>query len=245
MTEEEKKNQTSGVEPPQVSKRDQLNSLLSSVIDGYDPTDDEGSAGMLSDYVQRNIDDKKKFSEAIQKDPRLAQVFSDVVAGKRSAGSALARYFGKDMLTAQEGTPEYDEIMQAEKERMDELESGLAKEKSYKANVEKSLPLLEAKCKEAGVDMNAFLDKVWEQVVFPISEGRYDAVFDVLQKGFSYDNDVKDAMAAGETKGRNTRINQMREERGDGMPKGMSSSTITQQQKKPKRSAFMQAALDA
>lgn len=114
MTEEEKKNQTSGVEPPQVSKRDQLNSLLSSVIDGYDPSDDEGSAGMLSDYVQRNIDDKKKFSEAIQKDPRLAQVFSDVVAGKRSAGSALARYFGKDMLTAQEGTPEYDEIMQAQ-----------------------------------------------------------------------------------------------------------------------------------
>ena len=244
MTKEEMMNQSQGAEPPKPSKRQQLNDLLTSEIDGYNPEDDEGSAGMLTDYLQRNIDDRKRFGEAIEKDPRFAQVISDVASGKRNAGAALARYFGKDFLSADEGSDAYNEIMQAEKERMDDLEKSLERSKKYEQNVEKSMPLLESKCKEAGVDLNAFLDKVWEQVVYPISEGNYDVIFDVLQKGFSYDKDVNDAMAAGETKGRNTRINKMREERGDGMPKGISSANLTQD-RKPRRSAFMQAALDA
>ena len=80
MEKEEIKNQAEGVDATPMSKRQALNQLLSSEIDGYNPDDEEGSAGMLSEYVQRNIDDKKRFSEAIQKDPRLAQVFSDVVS---------------------------------------------------------------------------------------------------------------------------------------------------------------------
>ena len=244
MTKEEMMNQNQGVEPPKPSRREQLNQLLSSEIDGYNPEDDEGSAGMLSDYLQRNIDDRKRCGEAIEKDPRFAQVISDVASGKRNAGAALARYFGKDFLTAEEGSDAYNEIMRADKERMDELEKSLEKEKTAEKNRERSYPLLDAKCKEAGIDTQDFLNRVWEEVVFPIVEGNLDVIFDVLQKGFSYDKDVKDAMYAGETKGRNTRIQQMREERGDGMPKGLSSANISQD-KKPKRSRLIEAALNA
>ena len=245
MKKEEITNQTGGVDAAPISKREALNQLLSSEIDGYNPEDDEGSAGMLSDYVQRNIDDKKKFSEAIQKDPRLAQVFADVVSGKRSAGAALARYFGKDLLNAQEGTAEYDEIIAAEKERMDELEKSLEKKRKFDANVEKSMPLLEAKCKAAGIDCDEFCTKVWDEVIFPVMEGNYDVIFDVMQRGFNYDKDVKDAMAAGETKGRNTRINQMRDNRGDGMPKNMNSATMVPDKKKVRRNPLIEAALEA
>lgn len=209
------------------SKRESLNRLLSSEIDGYDPGDDEGSAGMLMDYVNRGIDDKKKFYDAITKDPRLAQVLSDVVAGKRSAGAAFARYFGRDLMNAEEGTAEYDEIMKAEEERRAELDLMKKRDADYKANVEKSLPLLEQKCKEAGIDVDDFLEKAWDQVVNPIASGNVADAFDILYHGFSYEKDVNDAMAAGEVRGRNKRIQQMRENRGDGMPKGMGSAIPT------------------
>lgn len=245
MEKEEIKNQAEGVDATPMSKRQALNQLLSSEIDGYNPDDEEGSAGMLSEYVQRNIDDKKRFSEAIQKDPRLAQVFSDVVSGKRSSGAALARYFGKDLLNAKEGTAEYDEIIAAEKERLDELEASLEHERKFKENVSKSMPLLKAKCEAAGVDCDEFCKRVWDEVIFPITEGHYDVIFDVMQRGFNYEKDVNDAMAAGETKGRNTRINQMRDNRGDGMPKNMSSATMEPERKKAKRNPFIEAALNA
>jgi hypothetical protein len=50
-----------------------------------------------------------------------------------------------------------------------------------------------------------------------------DEVFGRLVKAVDYDKDVEDAFVAGEVKGRNMNINEMRAKPSDGMPKGLSS----------------------
>lgn len=227
------------------TKREELNAILAGEIEGYDPADDEGSAVMLMDYVNNNINQRQMLADALQEDPRLAQVLSDIVSKKRGAGAALARYYGKDFLTAEEGTPEYEEINAAEEERKKEMESMTARGREYEENVAKSMPVVEEWCKEKGYDTQEFLDKVWDMVVAPIFSGIYTReLCEFLDKGMNYDKDTEDALQAGVIKGHNDNINKMREERGDGMPKGMSSATPVSK-KERKRSPLLEAALQA
>ena len=81
------------------TKRDQLRSLLNDEIPGYNADDDESSAEMLMGYINGNKEQRNKLAEALQQDPRLAQMLADIVNSKRGAGNAMARYFGKDLLT--------------------------------------------------------------------------------------------------------------------------------------------------
>lgn len=231
--------------PPR-SKREELNALLSGEISGYDASDDEASAGMLLDYVNGNIEQRTKFAEALQEDPRLAQVLADIVGKRRGAGEALARYYGKELLMAEEGSPEYEAIQKAEEERKSEMKAFEARSKEYNDNLEKSMPIVEEWCKEKGYDTNEFLDRVWNLIVAPIMSGSYSReLCDLLDKGMNYDKDTADAMKAGIVKGHNDNINRMREETGDGLPKGMSSVPAPRTPKKTKRSPLIEAALNA
>ena len=132
------------------TKRDQLISLLTEEIPGYNADDDESSAEMLMGYINGNKEQRNKLAEALQQDPRLAQMLADIVNKKRGAGNAMARYFGKDLLTAEEGTPEYDDILAAEEERKQEMEAMEASKKEYNDNLEKSMPIVEGWCQEKG-----------------------------------------------------------------------------------------------
>ncbi len=231
---------------PSRTKREELNELLSGEISGYDPSDDESSAGMLLDYVNGNIDQRTKLAEALQEDPRLAQVLADIVGKRRGAGEALARYYGKDLLMAEEGSPEYEAIQKAEEERKNEMQAFEARSKEYDDNLERSMPIVEEWCKEKGYDTNEFLDKVWAMIVSPIMSGNYSReLCDLLDKGMNYDKDTADAMQAGIVKGHNDNINKMKEEIGDGLPKGMSSVPAPRKPRKAQRSPLIEAALNA
>lgn len=64
-----------------------------------------------------------------------------------------------------------------------------------------------------------------------------------LKKGLRYDKDTEDAFAAGEVKGRNTNIHEMRAKVGDGMPKGLTSQGAPTEvkQKRPINSLLAKA----
>ncbi len=231
-------------DPPPPSKRDDLRKMLSEEIPDYNLDDDEAGSGQLMDYIQNGKDQRGRLAEALQKDPRLAQVLADVASGKRGAAAALARYFGKDALMAEEGTEEYDAIIAAEEERKNELDAFDVSKKEYDANIEQSMPVLESWCQAKGVDMEQFMESIWEKVINPIMQGIYsEEMLELLDKGLNYDKDTQDAMAAGEIKGRNTNINKMREDVGDGMPKSMPTSAP--QEENRKRSSFIQDAMKA
>lgn len=228
------------------TKRDQLRSLLTDEIPGYNADDDESSAEMLMGYINGNKEQRNKLAEALQEDPRLAQMLADIVNKKRGAGNAMARYFGKDLLTAEEGTPEYDDILAAEEERKQEMEAMEASKKEYNDNLEKSMPIVEGWCQEKGYDIEEFLDKVWTNVISPIMSGSYSReICDFLDKGLNYDKDTQDALDAGVVKGRNENINKLKEEHGDGLPKGITSTVPVHSKEKKKRSPLIEEALQA
>lgn len=228
------------------SKRDQLNQLLADELPGYDAADDEGAAAMLMDYINGTRTEREQLAAILQEDPRFAQLLSDVVRKKRGAIPALVRYFGKDFLAAEEGTPEYEEIEAAERERKAELERMTANQKTYADNLAQSMPAVEAWCKQKGYAVDEFLQRTWDNIVQPIMQGTYsEQLCELLDKGMNYDRDTADALAAGTIRGRNENINRMREERGDGLPKGITSAPAPTQQPSRRRGSILDAALNA
>ncbi|MBR5812985.1 MAG: hypothetical protein IKY37_00885, partial [Bacteroidaceae bacterium] len=88
-------------------------------------------------------------------------------------------------------------------------------------------------------------DQVWDRVVFPIMAGKYTKdVCTALDHALTYEKDIEDAFAAGDIKGRNTNIMRMKEELGDGLPKGMASVAPVTEPKR-KRNSLIDKALNA
>ena len=185
---------------------------------------DETSQKILLEHLRMNREQNEYLSEALDKDPRLAQMLSDMVQGKRNAHSAMARYFGRSMMKLEEGTPEFEEVMLADDERREEVYRLAKERREYEENLEKSKPLIEQFCKERGYEPADFMELIWECIVMPIMSGNYSyEVCTSLDNAINYDKDVEDAFAAGDIKGRNTNIQRLKENFGDGMPKGLSS----------------------
>ena len=144
-----------------------------------------------------------------------------------------------------EDSPEFEEMMLADEERKEEVMRMANDRKEYEANLQESRPVIEEFCREHGYDPAEFMDNVWDQIVFPIMAGRYThEVCTALDHALTYDKDVEDAFAAGDIKGRNTSIQRMKQDFGDGLPKGMASAAPVAEPK-PKRNSLIEKALNA
>lgn len=206
---------------------------------------DRFSQDLLLQHLRVNREQNEKLTEVLERDPRLAQLLLDVIEGKRNAHSAMARYFGNSFMTFDEESPEYEEIMLADEERKEEMMRLANDRHEYEKNLSESIPVIESYCTGKGYDSSDFMDKVWEKLVFPILAGKYS--YDVcvaLDHAVTYEKDVEDAFIAGDIKGRNTNIQRMKEEYGDGMPKGM-NSVAPDTEMKPKRNSLIDKALNA
>jgi hypothetical protein len=193
-----------------------------------------------------NREQNERLATMLDRDPRLAQMMADVINGKRGAHSAVARYFGRGMMSVDEGSPEFEEIMMADEERKEEIVRLANDRREYEKNLAESIPVIEEFCKAKGYDASEFMDKVWDSVVFPILAGKYsNDVCVALDHAITYDKDVEDAFAAGNIKGRNTNIRRLQEEFGDGLPKGVSSVAPEQNQRRPRENSLLDAALKA
>ena len=236
-------------EKPVTPKRDAFMALMKTRLgDSYSDDDEEGNYDRFTGMLNKDMEDSKELASMIAKNPKFAQVLSDVRNGKRGAGAAMARYFGKDLLSAEEGTPEYEEIMKAEEERMQEVSDMAERETQYKQNLEKTLPILEEYCTEKGIDPTEFKNNMWEKFIYPVLNGEYSKeLCAMLDKGMSYDKDIEDATYAGEVKGRNMNIEKMRGDKGDGMPKGINSpgGMEPEEKGKKKKNPLISMALEA
>ena len=212
--------------------------------ENFDINDEMYQEALLA-YVYKNKEQNNKFAEALQRDPRLAQMMIDIIDGKRNAHSALARYFGSSMGNLSEGTPEFEEMLQADEERREELMRAATERKNYEDNLAASRSVIEAFCKERGCEPADFMNRVWEHIAMPILSGNYSReVCTALDNALNYEQDVENAFAAGDIKGRNTNIQRLREEMGDGMPKGLSSAA-PQQPEKRRYNSLIEDALNA
>lgn len=186
--------------------------------------DDRMSQDLLLNYLFQSRKENERLKDVLESDPRLAQLLLDMINGKRNASGAVARYFGRSLMELDENSPEYQEMLQADEERQMEAARLANDREEYESNLRESRPVIEAFCNEHGYDVAEFMDKVWENIVFPIMAGRYTTeVCTALDHALTYEKDVEDAFAAGDIKGRNTNIMRMKGDFGDGLPKGMSS----------------------
>lgn len=178
----------------------------------------------LMQHLRVNHEQNERLAEVLERDPRLAQMLVDMIEGKRNAHSAMARYFGRSIMNIDEGSPEFEEMVQADEERRNEVLRAAAERKDYENNLRASRGVIENFCSERGYEPADFMNAVWDRLVMPILSGNY--TYDVctaLEHAINYEQDVEDAFAAGDIKGRNTNIQRMKEDFGDGLPKGMSS----------------------
>ena len=206
---------------------------------------DELSQDLLLQHLSVNREQNNKITEMLERDPRMAQLLTDVISGKRNAHSAMARYFGNSLMMVDEDSPEFEEIMMADEERKEEIVRLANDRREYEKNLVESIPVIEEFCKAKGYDASEFMDKVWDSVVFPILAGKYsNDVCVALDHAITYDKDVEDAFAAGDIKGRNTSIQRMKEDFGDGLPKGI-NSVAPDTEVKRKRNSLIDRALNA
>ena len=206
---------------------------------------DELSQDLLLQHLRVNREQNNKITEMLERDPRMAQLLTDVINGKRNAHSAMARYFGNSLMMVDEDSPEFEEIMMADEERKEEIVRLANDRREYEKNLAESIPVIEEFCKAKGYDASDFMDKVWDTVVFPILAGKYsNDVCVALDHAITYDKDVEDAFAAGDIKGRNMNIQRMKEDFGDGLPKGI-NSVAPDTEVKRKRNSLIDRALNA
>jgi hypothetical protein len=206
----------------------------------FDPEDEESVYGFLSETTKGNDDAQDRLAEALSADPRLAQLISDVLNKKRGAAAAFARYFGRDLLNAEEGTPEWDEIQNAESERMAEKESRDKAITDYQSAIDESSPALEKFAADNHLDIDEFLSTVYDRIIDPIFNGKYTPeLLTLLNNAINYDVDVEQAMKAGKVEAQNKKIEQMRSDKGDGMPAlGGSAGEITPKAKRARTGAL-------
>lgn len=207
--------------------------------------EDRMAQDFLLHYLYLYQKQNEHLKNMLESDPRLAQMMLDMMHGKRSATGAVARYFGRSLVELDENSPEYQEMLDADEERKMEAARMANDREEYESNLRESQPVIEAFCRERGYDSADFMDNVWESIVFPILAGKY--TYDVctaLDHALSYEKDVEDAFAAGNVKGRNTNIMRMKEEFGDGLPKGMASVAPATEQKR-RRNSLIDKAMNA
>lgn len=228
-------------EPVGNSARQELEALLTEVLPEEKRTGDVEQ--MALDYIKELRSSNDRIIEAISDDPRAAQMFADIVNGTRKPGAAIARYFGKGFM-ADEGTPEYDEMMAADEEYYNERESAKRTAEEHNAKMLDFLDWLE---EQLGEDAEGErMRRVYNEILMPLLDGVKDETLPgKLKKSLDYDKDVEDAFAAGQVKGRNMNINEMRGKVGDGMPKGLTSQAVPVEQPKRKMNSLLEKALKA
>lgn len=244
MDEEVKVTEMTVEEPVGNSARQELEALLTEALPEEKRTGDVDQ--MALDFIKEQMEANDRIAEAIAEDERLAQAFADVAAGTRKPAAAIARYFGKRFSTAEEGTPEYDEMMAADEEFINERESAKRTAEEHNAKMLDFLDWLEGELGEEEGAEGERMRRVYNEILIPLLDGVKDETLPgKLKKSLDYDKDVEDAFVAGEVKGRNMNINEMRSKVGDGMPKGLTSQAVPVVEKPKKRNRMLESALGA
>lgn len=224
--------------------RQELETLLNEILPEEKRTGDVEQ--MALDYIRENIDANNRIAEAIADDPRAAQMFADIASGARKAGPAIARYFGKNLLTAEEGSPEFDEIVAADEEYWNERENSKKAKEEFDGKAIAWFEALEEYLGKKGLDKEKYMTEIEDLVFVPSVDLVIDEkLFDRLVKAVDYDKDVEDAFEAGEVKGRNMNIHEMKGKIGDGLPKALGSQGAPVEQPKRKVNSLIAKALQA
>lgn len=237
--------------PAEPTAAERLEERLMELMPEEERTGDmaEDALNLINRMVEerdRIIEEREQLIEKISDDPRAAQMFADIVGGVRKPGAAIVRYFGKSLTDAEEGTPEYDELVAADLEFENERNEMKTKREQQQASAKEFFDAFENYLEARGLDKEKYMNAVYNDILEPALDLKVDEIlFARLVNAVDYDKDVADALAAGEVRGRNMNINEMRGRIGDGLPKAMGSQGVPVEQPKKKINPLIARALQA
>lgn len=245
MEEEVKTTEITVEEPKDGSVRQRLETVLREILPEDKQSEDIDL--MALDFINEQLEMNERIVGALADDPRAAQAFSDIVNGERKPGAAIVRYFGKSLMDAEEGSPEYEALMKSDEEFFNERDAAKKAREEQNASAVAFFDAFESYLEAQGLDKQKYMDAVYAEVIEPSLNLKVDEkLFARLVKAVDYDKDVEDAFEAGEVKGRNTNIHEMRAKVDDGLPKGLTSQAMPVAEKtKVRRNSLIESALNA
>lgn len=224
------------IEPAQ-NKEEEIRAMLVEIVPGdMNDADVLDMTRYVVERAKKDAEMNQRLVDAFSKEPRLAKVFQDLVKGEKSAAYNFAKFFGKDFAAYEEGTPEYEDFMAGEEERLSEIKKAEDAKDLLDKNLDESEIVIDEYCKANNLDADEFRAKI-DAILMPILDGVISKeTCKALDRAVNYENDTKDAYDAGVIEGRNTNINAMRDDKGDGLPKGLGSQKVQDKKKKPSNS---------
>ena len=224
--------------------RQELETLVREILPEEEQTEniEQMAVVALRQYKETN----DRLIEKMSDDPRVAQIFADVMNGK-NGGASIVRHFGKGLLGAEEGSPEYEEMMAADKAFQDERSEMSKIQSDFDGKAIAWFDALDEYLERNNLDKEKYVPEIEEKVINPsLDLVISDELFARLVKAVDYDQDVEDAFKAGEVEGRNTNIHELKGKLGDGLPKGLTSQAApVEQPKKRKMNSLLEKALNA
>lgn len=242
MEEEIKMTETIAEEPVGNTARQELEALLKELL----PEEKGGDVDQMAlDWIKGQREMNERIVNAMKEDPRMAQVFAEVIDGGKGAAS-LIRHFGRSYFDAEEGTPEYEEMMAADEEYQNNKAAMAQNQQAFEDKARAFFAGLDDYCNRKSLNADVYKVRIVDEVLEPALDWvATDEFFDRLVKAVDYEKDTEDAFEAGEIKGRNMNINEMRSKVGDGMPKGLTSQAAPVEQPKRKMNSLLEKALKA
>lgn len=183
--------------------------LFGQINDDYDSYDNE-----ISELKER----EESFSNMLSSDPRSAAFLMDWKNGEDPA-VGLVRKFGIEIKDVLDDPDMQEQIAEANKEYLDRVAKEQELEEMYQANLNESLASISAIQEEKGYT-DEQVDKAFDWLMNIIQEGVVGKftpeVIEMALKAQNYDNDVAQAEAEGEVKGRNAKIEEKLRTKGRG-----------------------------
>lgn len=186
--------------------------LFGQINDDYDNYDSE-----LAKYKEH----EEAFANMFSADPRSAAFLTDWRNGEDPV-VGLVRKFGVEIKDVIDDPEMQAKIAEANKEYLDRVSKEAELEELYQKNLDESLALI-SRLQEEGGYTDEQIDQAFDWLMAinqDMTVGKFTPeVVEMAMKAQNYDNDVAQAEAEGEVKGRNTRIEEKLRTRakGDGV----------------------------
>lgn len=190
----------------------------------------------------RGISDK--IAESIKANPQNSAIMEALMSGENLV-PYLVKMYGKDMMSLDPDSDEFQEIVKAEEERAKNEADSFNRTAEQDAQFEKNIAASDAVFTEFaeanGMDEKGFEDFMgwfYETFAKPMFEGIYTMdTMNAAFEAYNYKDDVNQSLEAGKAAGRTEKIHASRKQTvGDGIPTvAASSGKAVAEEKTPKK----------
>jgi hypothetical protein len=161
--------------------------------------------------------------------PKGAMMLADIMGGTHPA-VAMKRHYSDEELSVEEGSPEYEQLLEAEKARIEEEGSSKKAQATYEENLEKSEAIVSAFQEKEGMSDEEVTDlfRTITQHTEALLTGNFtEEMLDFYKNGINHDKDTQIAKEQGEIGARNQNIDaQLEKQKGDGLPVVRSAAPV-------------------